>query len=142
MKIHNYLIVIVVVFTSLNIQLSAEIENNFPVPSVWVNGEGSQLVFDEIDIQTKAIKGHYINNAEGYPCKDIPYPVTGWLYDSIITFSVMWRNKEESCNAVTAWTGYIKDNKISSSWKLINHSMTELDEIIEGTDFFELRSEK
>jgi len=113
----------------------------FPVPSTWTSIEGSILTIENIEDQTHKITRYFITKAEDYPCKNIPYPVTGWLYGSILTFSVMWKDQKESCGAVTTWIGYIEQNRITAVWKLIDHNMVDLSETFESTDYFEVNTE-
>jgi avidin family protein len=106
--------------------------------STWLNKEGSYLYIDFVDGETHMLTGHYINNAEGYPCKGINYTLTGWIYGDVITFSVIWQNEEESCGALTTWIGIIEKNRITASWQLINQEMAGISDKIEGIDKFEM----
>ena len=111
-------------------------------PSIWINGKGSELIIDSFDAETNMIKGTYINTAEGFPCQNIEYPLSGWLYNSIISFSVIWKSSEESCDALTTWIGYIKDDTLITSWQLINKDMKGLAELLTGEDDFKLVEEE
>ncbi len=109
--------------------------------SRWINDEGSFLYLEEFDPDSGLITGHYVNKEEGYPCRDIRYELTGWIYGDIITFSVIWQSEEESCGALTTWIGQIEGNTISCNWQLINQDMEELTETFSGTDLFHLNME-
>jgi hypothetical protein len=106
--------------------------------SSWTNTEGSVLFIDKIDKTSGKITGHYINKAEGYPCRSTPYPLTGWIMENTITFSVIWQNETETCQALTTWIGIIDGNKISTKWHFADHSMSDVSEIKDGVDSFEL----
>lgn len=103
--------------------------------SAWTNQSGSTLYIDAIDSSGK-LTGHYINRAAGYGCQNISYPVTGWVYGTAITFTTIWRSSTESCNSITAWTGFYYDGKISTLWQLVVNGSTSTKQIIQGSDIF------
>ncbi len=113
--------------------------DNFPKSSAWQNQSGSQLFIENIDSYGN-ITGYYVNHASGFPCKDTPYPLTGWMLDNsnIITFSVKWQNAMQNCMALTSWIGYVgEDGKtITTHWQLVKDGCSELDNILMGDDIF------
>lgn len=104
--------------------------------TTWTNVDGSILTIEEIDENTGRLSGNYINKEEGYPCRDIPYLLTGWLYGNRISFSVKWQSETESCLALTSWIGLIKNNEIDTVWQLVNEETTDTSKIIKGHDLF------
>jgi Avidin family len=97
--------------------------------STWKNQRGSSLVIASVDQKTGAISGTYTNRAPGFPlCAQTPYPLVGWVYGSAITFTVRWKNTQESCDSITAWSGNINfnDQKISTIWHLTIDNATSL----------------
>ena len=103
--------------------------------SVWKNQDGSLLYIENIDSEGQ-ITGIYINWASGYNCQGTPYPVTGWVYGTAITFTVKWENTEENCQSLTAWTGFYADNQITTFWELVEEGTTSTDQILQGEDVF------
>jgi hypothetical protein len=103
--------------------------------SAWTNQSGSTLYIDAVD-PTGKVTGHYINRAAGYGCQNIAYPVTGWIYGSAITFTVKWQSSTESCNSITAWTGFLYNGKISTLWQLVINGSTSTTQILQGSDVF------
>ena len=108
---------------------------SIPVPSAWDNQSGSTLTINAID-STGKISGTYINRATGYSCQDIAYPVTGWAYGKAITFTTIWQSAAESCNSITAWTGFLYKGEISTLWSLSINGSTTTAQIFRGTDTF------
>lgn len=56
--------------------------------SAWTNQSGSTLYINSI-ASNGQLTGTYINRAAGYGCQNTPYPVTGWIYGSAITFTTI-----------------------------------------------------
>jgi len=102
----------------------------------WTNQSGSTLYIDSVS-PSGQISGQYINRALGFACQNTPYPVTGWAYGTAITFTVNWVNATESCNSVTAWTGYYYQGAITTLWQLVSNGATDPSQIIQGKDVFQ-----
>lgn len=104
--------------------------------SAWTNQSGSTLYIDAVD-PTGKITGHYINRAAGYSCQNISYPVTGWVYGTALTFTTIWESTTESCNSITAWTGFLNaQGQIATLWQLVIGGSTSTGQIIQGSDVF------
>lgn len=104
--------------------------------SGWTNQSGSTLYIDAVD-PTGRITGHYINRAAGYSCQNISYPVTGWVYGTALTFTTIWESTTESCNSITAWTGFLNaQGQIATLWQLVISGSTSTSQIIQGNDVF------
>lgn len=103
--------------------------------SAWTNQSGSTLYLDAIDPEGQ-ISGHYINRAAGYGCQNISYPVTGWVYGTAITFTTLWQSTTESCNSITAWTGFYYQGQITTLWQLVINRSTVPGQIVQGSDVF------
>ena len=101
----------------------------------WVNQLGSTLTITAID-SSGLLSGNYINKAAGYHCQDTAYPVTGWVDGTAITFNTLWINSTESCNSITAWTGFYYNNEISTLWQLVKDGATSTSQISSGSDKF------
>jgi len=101
----------------------------------WINELGSVLTITTID-STGLLTGNYVNKAAGYPCKDTAYPVTGWVDGTAIIFNTLWINSTESCNSITAWTGFYYNNQISTLWQLVEDGATTVSQISSGSDTF------
>lgn len=109
--------------------------------SAWTNQSGSTLYIDSVSSNGQ-ISGHYINRAQGYGCQNTSYPVTGWVYGTAITFTVTWENPVESCNSITAWTGFYSQGAITTLWQLVVNGSTSTSQIIQGQDVFKATEQK
>jgi hypothetical protein len=103
--------------------------------SAWTNESGSTLYINSI-ASNGQLSGTYINRAAGWGCQNTPYPVTGWVYGTAITFTVNWQNATESCNSITAWTGFYYQGKINTLWQLVVNNSTSTSQIYKGADTF------
>lgn len=115
--------------------MPAEVPMSVQAASGWTNQSGSTLYIDAI-APSGQITGHYINRAPGFGCQNLSYPVTGWIYGTAITFTVTWRNPGESCNSITAWTGFFANGQITTLWQLVRNGSTGPGQIMKGSDVF------
>lgn len=104
--------------------------------SAWNNQSGSTLYIESIDPNSGLLTGTYINKASGYGCQNHPYPVTGWVYGTAITFTTNWKSSGESCNSITSWTGFYDKGKITTLWQLVINGSTSTSQILQGEDVF------
>lgn len=109
--------------------------DTIPIPSSWVNTQGSTLTLSSADSAGKII-GTYVNHAAGYNCQNIAYPVTGWVYGTAITFDTKWESASESCNSITSWAGYYYQGQITTFWNLVQNGSITSSQIIQGKDSF------
>lgn len=115
--------------------------NQIQALSVWTNQSGSVLYINSVDPNGK-LTGTYINRAAGYLCKNIPYPVTGWVYGTAITFTTKWQSSTESCNSITAWTGFLYKDQIQTLWQLVINDSSSTSQILKGSDTFKRTATK
>jgi len=124
---------------------SAAIAQTCPGESTWVNELGSTLYIEDIDSEGK-ITGIYINRAEGYGCRNTPYPVTGWVLENTntISFSVKWENTTENCYSITAWTGFFSSDcgTLTTLWQMVINGTTKTSQIWQGEDTFTTVTQK
>lgn len=131
-KIFGVLIaVLAVTFSTLACASDAE---KIQAVSAWKNQRGSTLYIDNIE-PTGQLYGRFINRAPGFRCQNIPYPVVGWVYGTAITFTVIWKGIE-SCNSITAWTGFVHQGKMQTLWQLVSSGSTNTSQIMQGADTF------
>lgn len=109
--------------------------------SAWTNQSGSTLYIDSIGSNGQ-LTGTYINRAQGYGCQNIAYPVTGWVYGTAITFTTTWQSAAESCNSITAWTGFLYQGQIQTLWQLVINGSSSTKQIIQGADTFSWQPSK
>ncbi|HCA26223.1 MAG TPA: hypothetical protein DEP05_00970 [Betaproteobacteria bacterium] len=109
--------------------------------SAWTNQSGSTLYIQSIS-PSGLLTGAYINRAAGYRCQNTPYAVTGWVYGAAITFTTKWKNSTESCNSITAWTGFLYRGQIETMWQLVINGSSSTRQIIQGADTFKPASTK
>ncbi len=113
----------------------ADSNNQIQAVSAWTNQSGSILYINSIESNGQ-LTGTYINRASGYQCQNIPYPVTGWVYGTAITFTTIWQSSVESCNSITAWTGVYYQGQIQTLWQLVINGSSSTSQIIKGFDIF------
>jgi opacity protein-like surface antigen len=134
------LVITVVVLTHAAAAFSQSTTQAVQAQSAWTNQSGSTLYIDSVDPTTGELAGHYINRAAGYQCQNIAYPATGWVYGTAITFTVSWLSTTESCNSITAWTGFYNQGQIHTLWQLVINGSTSTQQIIQGSDTFSRNS--
>ncbi len=90
MKIKS--IIIAVVFTLMSFSVFADENKSATLTALssWTNQSGSTFNIDSIGANG-LLTGIYINREAGYGCQNIPYPVTGWVYGTAITFNTIWK---------------------------------------------------
>jgi Avidin family len=127
--------VIIVIFVFIGLVSPGYADSNNQLQTfAWTNQSGSTLYIDQII--NGQLTGRYINRAPGYKCQNIPYPVTGWIYETAITFTTKWISATESCNSITAWTGFFYNNKIETLWQLVMNDSSSTGQILTGSDTF------
>jgi hypothetical protein len=135
MKTKHIIAVVVTVLFSISAYADSSRTTSLQALSAWTNQSGSTLYIDTIG-SNGLLTGTYINRAQGYACKNISYPVTGWVYGTAITFNTIWQSTTESCNSITAWTGFYYQGKISTLWQLTINGSTSTSQILKGSDTF------
>ena len=131
----RYITILSMLLFSVNVWADNKQSASLQALSAWTNQSGSTLYIDTID-SNGLLTGTYINRAAGYGCQNIPYPVTGWVYGTAITFTTIWKSTTESCNSITAWTGFYYRGKISTLWQLTINGSTNTSQILQGKDVF------
>lgn len=89
-------------------------------PSVigtWANDHGSVLIIGSIG-PDGSVTGTYANNAPGYKCAGIAFPLLGWMDGPRISYTVRWKNASVDCASITSWTGYFSDARLGVEWVL------------------------
>lgn len=135
-------VIVVTLFLLLNSTYTFAAKSKLQTLSAWTNQDGSTLYIDSIDSSSGLLTGTYINRAQGYGCQNISYPVTGWVYGTAITFTTIWQSTTESCNSITAWTGFYYNGKISTLWQLVINGSTSTSQVLQGADTFTQVSKK
>lgn len=135
MKAKHFFTVVITMLFSISVYADSHQSTSLQALSAWTNQSGSTLYIDTIG-SNGLLTGTYINRASGYGCQNISYPVTGWVYGTAITFTTIWQSTTESCNSITAWTGFYDQGKISTLWQLTINGSTSTSQIITGADTF------
>ena len=108
----KYILIFIITFIFL-------VKANTPikVEGKWFNSLGSHLTLER---NGSLLTGWY-NSTVGHVVGN--YPITGWIdigeniYHSI-GWTVLWKNKEETSNSITAWVGTFEETIINSWWIL------------------------
>lgn len=83
-----------------------------PAPSRWTNQRGS--VLEIWSITDGQVRGQFTNNASGFACQGIPYPVSGRSAGSAVMLVVTFAQ----CNSITRWRGQVGGNQLRANWNL------------------------
>lgn len=132
---HAKYLVTLLITLLVSLGACADTTNSIPVPSSWVNQDGSTLSISSVD-SAGQLSGTYVNKAAGYNCQNIVYPVTGWIYGTAITFDAKWESTIESCNSITSWAGFLYQSQISTFWNLTQNGSSSTSQILQGKDNF------
>lgn len=130
----SFMVLSLLSFSSFSMSADGNVKS-IEALSAWTNELGSTLYIDTIG-SNGLLTGTYINRAAGYGCQNISYPVTGWVYGTAITFTTIWESTTESCNSITAWTGFYYNGQISTLWQLVINGSTSTSQILTGSDVF------
>lgn len=87
------------------------------VTGTWVNDHGSVLVIQSVGADGR-VAGTYANNAPGYKCAGVAFPIVGWIDGSRISYTVRWKNGSVDCASITSWTGYFNEGRLGVEWVL------------------------
>lgn len=85
------------------------------VTGTWANDHGSVLVIQSIGANG-TVTGTYANNAAGYKCAGVAFPLVGWMDGQRISYTVLWKNASVDCNSITSWTGYFNAGRLGVEW--------------------------
>ena len=90
---------------------------NPPVTGTWANDHGSVLVISWVG-PDGSVTGTYVNNAPGFKCAGVAFPLVGWMDGPRISYTVRWRNASVDCKQITSWTGYFSGTRLGVEWVL------------------------
>ncbi len=85
------------------------------VTGTWANDHGSVLVIQSVGANG-SVTGTYANNAPGYKCAGVAFPLVGWMDGQRISYTVLWKNAAVDCNSITSWTGYFNGSRLGVEW--------------------------
>jgi hypothetical protein len=104
-----------------------------PLPSysLWQNKRGSTLEITYVS-SDGSFQGTFINRAEGFQCKGIPYGATGMTRNNAVFFSVMF----VKCISETIWYGTVTGNTMTTKWILVYTVPSGPPQTMPGTDVF------
>lgn len=88
------------------------------VIGTWANDHGSVLVIQSVGTDG-SVTGTYSNNASGYKCAGVAFPIVGWMEGARISYTVRWKNTAVDCASITSWTGYFNDGRLGVEWVLV-----------------------
>jgi len=88
------------------------------VTGTWANDHGSVLVIQSVGADG-SVSGTYANNAPGYKCAGVTFPIVGWMDSSRISYTVRWKNASVDCASITSWTGYFNEGRLGVEWVLV-----------------------
>lgn len=83
----------------------------------WANDHGSVLIINSVG-PDGGITGTFANNAPGYKCGGVAFPIVGWMDGPRIAYTVRWKNASVDCASITSWTGYFNEGRLGVEWVL------------------------
>jgi hypothetical protein len=105
--------------------------DTLPAPSSWKNQRGSVLNITSVDA-SGSIQGDFTNNADGFDCKGISYPVSGKTGSRGLWFVVTFAK----CDSFTIWRGHVKGSQMSTKWTLFYVTDKGLPAKLSGSDTY------
>jgi hypothetical protein len=105
-----------------------------PSGSLWQNQRGSTLEVFFAD-PSGPFQGMFTNQAPGFQCKGIPYPVTGTARNAAAVFAVTF----VQCTSHTTWYGTVIGNTMRTNWTLIYFPPSGPPRTLQGIDVFTRR---
>jgi hypothetical protein len=87
------------------------------VTGAWTNDHGSVLAIQSVG-PDGSVTGTYSNNATGFKCAGIAFPLVGWMDGPRISYTVRWKNASVDCAQITSWTGYFNGTRLGVEWVL------------------------
>jgi hypothetical protein len=85
--------------------------------TTWVNDHGSTLTITGVGPDGR-LTGTYSNSQQDYPCRNIAFPLTGWIDGRFIAYSMRAKTATVDCGTITSWTGILDDGKLYAEWSL------------------------
>jgi len=108
-----------------------------PSFSTWANNRGSLMSVFFVDPATGAFTGTYLNNAAGFDCRGVPYPVSGATKGSRVTFTVNWKGiLVPDCHSTTVWRGRFVGPALRTRWILNYVGSDGRPHVLRGADVF------
>ena len=96
----------------MGVLVSSASADSLPAPSFWKNQRGSELQI--WTVTNGVIQGMFTNNAQGFECQGIPYPVTGRQSANGFFFVVTFAK----CNSLARWRGTVRGSQMFTTWDL------------------------
>ncbi len=107
------------------------------VTGTWVNDHGSTLVIKSVS-PDGSVTGTYANNATGFKCAGIAFPLVGWMGGPRISYTVRWRNVSVDCTQITSWTGYFSGARLGVEW-VLTYDDNSSSKVTAGSDSYTRR---
>jgi hypothetical protein len=102
----------------------------------WVNNHGSELVIQSIGPDGR-LAGTYSSSLHTFPCRNVAFPVVGWVDGDRITYTMRAKSGSVDCGSVTSWTGYLHNGQLYAEWSLAYFDTgTNRPTLSRGTDVY------
>lgn len=90
----------------------------------WVNDHGSELFIESIAPDGR-LTGTYSSSLPNFKCRNIAFPLAGWMDGDRIAYSIQWKNADVDCAQITSWTGFARHGRIFVEWSLVYRDAIE-----------------
>jgi hypothetical protein len=90
----------------------------------WVNDHGSELFLESIAPDGR-LTGTYSSSLPSFACRNIAFPLVGWMDCDRIAYAVQWKNASVDCAQITSWTGFARNGRIFVEWSLVYRDAIE-----------------
>lgn len=115
------------------LQLAALQPNPCAVEGQWVNDRGSAVIFEcAVTGGAGRLSGHYNTNV-GAPDKGQRFPLTGWVNEDNVSFTVSFKGY----GSITAWVGQIEVVNGHSQLKTLWHLSRNIPDENEADDMWQ-----
>lgn len=88
---------------------------SFTPQTAWANDHGSTLTIREIGADGR-LSGTYSFNIPGYACRNIDFPLTGWVDGDRIAYTMRAKTASADCGFVVSWTAVIREGRLEAEW--------------------------
>lgn len=89
----------------------------FTPQTAWANDHGSTLTIGEIGADGR-LSGTYSSSLPDYPCRNVAFPLVGWVDGDRISYTMRARTGSTDCGTITSWTGVVREGRLEAEWVL------------------------
>ncbi len=85
---------------------------------VFSNGSAAATIDGDVAVSSLSLTGTYSSSLHSFPCRNIAFPVVGWVDGDRISYTMRTKSGSVDCQSITSWTGYLPDGRLYAEWSL------------------------